>query len=115
MEMIKRISLGVVIMVLLGLTACALMSGNLTPEKKYLTALTWYNDNLEIYLDSYDRASEATRSKWDAEIKPLFEEAGAVLDLWAAGQAGETDWASMRTRLVLALINSGLIVVEEEE
>jgi hypothetical protein len=113
--MTKASKIILALIICLALAACATFQ-DLTPEGKYLSALKWYNDNLEEYLDAYDRASPATQEKWNQDIKPLFVQAGELLNLWEAGTAGitEGDWLKIRNQIIAALITHELIVVEGE-
>lgn len=98
---------------------CATTNVNLTNEARYYTALKWYNDNLETYLQSYRVASPATQAEWKAKIDPAFKAGDAVLKEWRAalgtGAAGtqEDFWNKARQQILGMLVTYNIIQVKE--
>ena len=70
--------------------ACAPLTGRvLTPDQKYVEALTLFNSVYRTYLDEYDLASPATQAEWKAKIDPAMARASKALDLWGKALKGE--------------------------
>lgn len=103
------------------LSACSTTQSNLTPQEKYYTAVSWYNDNLSLYLSHYQAASPATKEEWKSNVDPLFKTGARVLDAWklslgTSGGAANSEqlWNNIRTELLGLFIHYGFITVVDE-
>jgi len=79
-----------IVLYMLWMTGCAPLTGRvLTPDQKYVEALTLFNSVYRTYLDEYDLASPATQAEWKAKIDPAMARASKALDLWGKALKGE--------------------------
>jgi hypothetical protein len=103
------------------LAGCATFTSNLTHEAKYLSALSWYNDNLEAYLNAYDNAPPGLQEDWDVKISPLFILGEQALRDYKAsifseqGSPGDARrfWLSVKEKLLRALVTAKIIKIKE--
>jgi hypothetical protein len=91
---------------------------NLTHEAKYLEALTWYNDNLEIYLGHYRQADEATQAEWKEKYHPIFITGDQALKAWKLALPAvdvvekERAWMEAKREILGSLVSLGLVEVK---
>jgi hypothetical protein len=91
---------------------------NLTHEAKYLEALTWYNDNLEIYLGHYRQASPETQAEWKEKYHPIFIAGDQALRSWKlalpAGDAVEKEkvWMEAKRQILASLVSLGFVEIK---
>lgn len=115
----ERLYLSVVFVVVLMLGSCVTTNLNLTNEGRYYTALKWYNDNLETYLQSYRTASPATQAEWKQKIDPVFKVGDSILKEWknvlGSGSAGTQEdlWNKARAQILGMLVTYNIIQVKE--
>jgi hypothetical protein len=101
-------------------TGCAGFVGQnvpLTPESRYLTAVTIFNDNVELYEMAYQAADSKTKEKWKAEIDPVILSTSTALDVWnltVNDPASEQDYRAFFRQLLTVLILNGIIEIRED-
>lgn len=111
--MLKR-HLIILLLLALALASCAAFQRDLSPETRYLSALKWYNDNLEQYLDARDIADPETAEVWDARVKPLFVRGSRILGIWETAleddpAVQEQLWLALKKDLLDALLRLGIV------
>lgn len=98
-------------------------TGEQTMETRRLTALKWFNDNYEQYLDAYDIASPVVQEEWKEKIDPIFETMSGIFDAWKiamdSGNVEEAEnaedaYLALKTKLLSMLIERDIINVEFE-
>ena len=113
--MLKR-SFGILTILLL-LTACS-TTLNLTSEARYYSALKTFNDVVETYLASYDKASPESQAKWSSTIDPVILNADAALSLWKTSLGSteastrESVYTTTFNSLISLLTSSGILEVK---
>jgi hypothetical protein len=108
----RKLSFIFMALLLLGLTGCSTLNVNLTDEAKYLTALEWYNDNLETYLTHYRVQAPAVQAEWKAKYHPIFQAGDIALTTWKGTGSGENTWQEAKKQILAALLTLNIVEVK---
>lgn len=86
---------------------------NLTQEARYLEALSWYNDNLELYLIHYRVQPEAVKAEWREKYHPIFQIGDIALSAWKGNMPqGEEAWLTAKKQILAALLTLNIVEVK---
>ena len=90
-----------------------------TMEQRYLSSLKFFNQNVQMYLDAYDKATPEVQKKWKTNIDPIIEKASTTLDLWGTAigtdtaETKEQAWNIMKDQFIRMLISFEIIKIGE--
>lgn len=113
----KLVLVSVIVMGLMGCQTIGNIMGQeeLTPKETYYEAITFYNSNLELYLDLYDVSTPEAQAEFKKDVDPIFIRAGNVLEVWGRvlGAESERDqiiaWTNVKNLLIMELIAIGVL------
>ena len=108
----RKLSFILAALLVMGLVGCATLNINLTDEAKYLTALEWYNDNLETYLTHYREQTPEVQAEWRAKYHPIFQAGDIALGTWKGTGTGEQAWQDARRQILAALLTLNIVEVK---
>ena len=101
------------ILMSISLFGCTTLTINLTPESKYLEALEWYNDNLELYLTHYRVQPEAVKAEWREKYHPIFQIGDIALTTWKGQMPqGEESWLTAKRQILATLLTLNIVEVK---
>ena len=101
------------VLMAVSLFGCTHLNLNLTPEAKYLTALEWYNTNLELYLTHYRGQTPEVKAEWAEKYHPIFRAGDIALATYRVGlPQGEAKWMEAKREILATLLALEIVEVQ---
>ena len=111
----RKTLLLVIISLVITMTSCYTVTGDLTSKQIYLAADREFTLTLKQYNDWYDLQSPEVKAKWKLKIDPLFVIGSSVLDNWkmaidagGTGEVQEQELLKLKSQILHLMFNAGV-------